>query len=73
MVRGDRLAQLLQRPSCRWIRRHIAMEKSQGSVFRYFPWYFPGEFPSGWKPVENSGSKSLVNPRTFSMCVLIIF
>ena len=28
MLRGDRLAQLLQRPSCRRIRRHIPMEKT---------------------------------------------
>ena len=28
MVRGDRLAQLLQRPSCRRIRRHIPMEQT---------------------------------------------
>jgi hypothetical protein len=36
---------------------------------------FPGEFPSGWKSVESSGSKSLVflvSLRTFFMRVLII-
>src|ERR1700741_2888298 len=37
--------------------------------FRVFPW----GIPSGEKTMESSGSKSLVNPRTCFMCVLIIF
>jgi hypothetical protein len=37
-----------------------------------FSMYFPGEFPSGWKPVEVRGSKCVVNcgrsTYKFSMC-----
>jgi hypothetical protein len=31
-----------------------------GFCFPLFSMVFPGEFPSGWKSVESSGSKSLV-------------
>ena len=46
-----------------------------GSSFPLFSWCFPGEFPSEWKTVEDSGSKTAANCcklPTFFASVLIV-
>src|SRR5271165_5965952 len=45
-----------------------------GSIFRYFPWYFPGNFHQGGKLRKVAEAKVwsfLVSARTFFMCVLV--